>query len=558
MLVRPLRPLRPSILAGALLLLPATLDAQRVLGGGDDAVTLPRGAFRVELGGLSTLQRDRWIDGRLEGLGGHLTADAFGPLQFSLLAPVEQLVRDLGVPGFAASLGASRLDARQRLFVTPLTIEYGLGARVTVGARATLVRSRAQAQWRVRGDSGRATLGMNPILAGSAVAVGNATTIGAYASAATNLGARRTACQGNPAAAPECPTILAELGAVDALIATTSGFASGLTTLYGAGLIAGQRFVPMAGSATEAALRARADSMRLALERYGITDVTAGTGLPLGAQVPVAAADLARLLTDSTWGYGARPLNDAGIIELGDVHLSAKLQLFDSFGADPRARFAAEARGWRQSLLVDVRLGAGTAERPDAFLDLGTGTGTTAVSVRSITDVVWDARLWGTVSVGVTQALAHDARLRVPSPTGATEWLEWWREADVRVTPGLEVEVALAPRWHLSDYIALGGQWRWRKRAAWTHEYAGTATTPFGASVPLDARRLDEGTASSAQHAALSATYSTLAGLARGRTGPAFEISYTHDQAIAGNAGRVVKQFEDRLTVRYYTRFLAR
>ena len=182
-------PLAALALAAA----PCALAAQRVIGAGDDAVTLPRGGFRLSLGGEHTVQRDRWRDGHLEGLSGSISTDAFGPLQFSMLAPVEQIVRDLGVSGFNASLGVSRLDARQRLFVTPLALEYGLSDRITLGARATLVRSKIEAQFRIRGDSGRATLGINPIIAGSAVAANNATTIGAYSSAATSLGARLAA-----------------------------------------------------------------------------------------------------------------------------------------------------------------------------------------------------------------------------------------------------------------------------------------------------------------------------------------------------------------------------
>lgn len=536
---------------------PFALAAQRVIGGGEDAITLPRGGFRFSLGGEHTAQRDRWRDGTLEGLGGSISSDAFGPLQFSMLAPVEQIVRDLGVSDFNASLGVSRLDARQRFFVTPLAVEYGLSDRITLGARASLVRSKIEAQFRIRGDSGRATLGVNPYFTGSAVAANNGAAIGSYVSASTNLGARLAACQGNPGAALECPTILAEAAAVNALVSGTSAFASGLRSLYGGGLIVGRRYVPMAGSTADSLLRARADSMRAAFVRYGVNDITALTGLPLGAQTPVSAADVDRIFADSIEGYGAQRVSDGSILELGDVHLSAKVRLFDSFDAARATRFAPGLRGVRQSVLVDLRLGTGTRERPDAFLDLGTGTGTTAVIVRSLTDVVVNDRFWTSIGLGYTLAAAKDLTLRVPSTEG-TEWLESWRETVVPVTPGGQIDVSIAPRWHLNDYVALGASWHWRGKSADKHDIDSTATTPFGGTVPLLGSILDDASKASEQRFGWSATYSTLAARARGRTGMAFELSYVHEQSYSNGTGVVPKQWQDRLQVRYYTRFLGR
>lgn len=539
-------------------LAPSLLGAQRILGATDDAVTLPRGGFRFSLSGESTVQRDRWRDGRLEGLGGNITSDAFGALQFSLLAPVEQIVRgDLGLDDFSGSLGVSTLDARQRFFILPLGVEYGVSDRITLGVRGTLVRSRTESQWRVRGDSGRGTLGMNPVFAGSAVGAGNGAIIAAYQSASTGLLARRTLCQSNPGAAPECPTLLAELPQVTALYNSLFRFASGLGVLYGTDVIAGQRYVPLAGSRADSALRARADSMRTALERYGITTVTASTGLPLGAQLPVTAEELGRILTDSTDGFGARPLDGDAILALGDVHLSAKLRLFDSFASTPNGRFTASGRGLRQSLLVDLRLGTGTRERPDNFLDLGAGTGRSALTVRSLTDLMANERLWATVSLGYTLEAAEELLLRVPSDTGR-EWLEWWREAPVSVTPRGELDLAIAPRWQLSDYVALGARWQWRSKRADRHDFTGLVVSPRGESVALLASLLDESTARSEQRFGWTATYSTLAARARGRPGLAFEVSYVHEQSIASGSGVVPKQWEDRLLLRYYTRFLGR
>jgi len=530
------------------------LRAQRILGPGPDAVPLPRGTLRVELGGELTLQRDRWNDGVLEGLGAPLTGAPLDATRLLLLQPVEGLVRGLGLSDFTASLGHATLDARQRLFATPLGLEWGVTRRLTIGARATLVRTKTEALYRIRGDSGRATVGVNPFFEGTAVAAGNATTIGRYATAAAALASRRTACLANAGSAPECGLILAEAGAVSGLIGATNTFATGLTAVYGSGASRGQRYVPLAGSAWEARLAARADSLRTAYTRYGITSLTAG-GLPLGAQAPVGAAELARLVRDSTDGFGALPLQSPGLTAIGDVHLTAKWLLLDRIGPDG-ARFATTARGLRQAILVDIRLGTGTPEAPEALLDQGTGTGMHAVTVRSLTDIVVNDRFWATAALGVTAGIGSSTRsLRIPGTAGS-DFLESWRTQQTTVAPGLVLDAEVAPRWQLGDYVALGGTWQWRHAAGETHTPINVAEV--GLPLGVDAARLDAWTAGDEHRVGVTATYSTLAARQRGVRGLAYEIGYAHLQSVAGRGGLIPKRVEDRILLRVYPFFLAR
>ena len=550
---------RLTVTLAALLASAPSVHAQRILGPTEDAVTLPRRTFRATVGGESSVQRDRWRDGTLEGLGAPLTGDSLNAVRLSLLGPLDASLRALGVPGLPSTLGSPRLDVRQRLFVTPVGLEYGLTDRITLGVRATLVRTRAEALLRMRGDSGRANVGVNPITLGSGVAVANGTAIGRYSAAAAALIARRDACVANPGTSAQCPTILAELSRVATLAAIAGQFATGLSQLYGTTITAGRPYVPMAGSAIDSALKARSDSLATAMSRYGITSLTGAT-LPLGAQTPLTAADLSALVADSSRGYGARALNDNALTAIGDVHVGAKILVLDRVARGDNGRFTAEARGIRQSIGLDVRIGTGTPDDPDGLIDLATGTGMHAVTVRSHTDLVWDERFWATVNVGFAQGIGSVARdLRLPS-LASQEFLEAWRTRPTDVRPGSALEAEVAPRWQVSEYIALTALWQWRRTTMDQHALAAGAPVEdlLPGQLPMDAALLDARTATSAHRAALGATYSTLAARAHGRDGIAWEISYLHLQSLASGAGIVPKRFEDRIVLRVYPRFRAR
>lgn len=548
--------MRPPIrrvlaLLHALLLPLAAAGAQRVLGPGEDAVTIPRGTLRVAIGGELTLQRDRWNYGTLEPLG----AGFSGPVdatRLAILAPLQADVQALGASGFDASLGATRMDLRQRIFVTPFSLELGVTDWLTIGAVAPLVRTRAESQFRLDGAS--ATLGPNPFYAGSAVPGQNRTIIDTYLLARQDLITRRDDCAANPGSAPECPTILAEGAQVNALIGSSLQFAVALERVYGGqGGTAPSRYVPLAGSPAEQAIQARSDAMRASLERYGITTLTPATGLPLGAQTPLSAADLQQLVRDPLEGYGARPLANSGQLGLGDVDVHVRVRLWDTFGGTPASRLAASRPGFRQSIGLIGRIGSGTPAEPDDFLGLGTGSGEHAIGVRSYTDLVLNARLWASVVVGWAQAQGEEVVVRLPSAYGP-QLLEPWREvtASVRRRPLYQAEVS--PRWIVNDYLMLGGYYGWRHKTQ--DRFTAPPVTAPGATTP--AATLDPLTASREQRVGLSVTFSTLAAQQAGRVRRAFELSYAHQQSIGSTIGLTPKRWEDRISLRYYTRLWGR
>ncbi len=548
-----------SLLLLALLsVAPATGGAQRVLGPGPEAVTIPRGTLRTTILSQSILHRGQWNNGQAQDLGGGLSVSALSAPHLSWLRTLDNYVATLGAPGLPASLGETSVTLRQRVAMTHLGFEYGLSDRLTLSVDAPFVRTRVEGLLRARGDSGRATAGLNPYFIGTGVPLVNRTTIDRYTSAATALAARRTACAGNVGAHPECATILAEGTQVAALIAGAQEFANLLAATYGAqGLAEGLPFVPMAGSAAEQLLLERVGNFRTDFTRYGVTDITPTTGLPVGAQTPLSAAQLAALVADSAHGYGAQPLTRTGRQNLGDIDIGLRFKLFDDFAGDS-ARLAANARGIRQTVGLTFRVGGGMFDQPDNFVDLGTGSGHSAISVRSFTDLVLNDRFWTTVTVGWARGLAHTRDLRVPEFAGI-EWIEAYRTSRVVVTPGQVLEARIAPRWVINNYFSLGGEWRWRTKAEDRHAIdTPIIADPQGNAVELRGDVLDSQSDWNEQRWAWHVSYSTLSAEARGRTKLPLEIGYTHEQSIASSVGIFPRRWEDRVQIRYYTRFLGR
>lgn len=530
------------------------LRAQAVLGPGPEAVTLPAGTLRTTLLSESILFRGRWNEGSAEDLGGGFIGGLAAP-QSSWLTALQIGVNAIGPGAGDMSFGNTRLDLRQRLAMTTLGFEFGLTDRLSVSVAAPFVRARAEAQ--LRADTTGATAGVNPMLSATGVPAANRATIDAFTAAVANLTTRQSDCAGNPASHPECPDILAEGTQVTALLAITQGFANGLANLYGAqGLSAGLPFVPIAGSAAEQVLLARVDSMRTAFTRYGVGDL-ASTGLPLGAQTALSAAQLAALVADPTYGYGARGTSRTARQDLGDVDVGVRFKLFDSFATES-ARLTASRFGIRQTIAFTYRLGGGAFDLPDNFIDLGTGSGHDAIGLRSFTDVVVNERFWTTISVGWARGAEHSRVVRVPSVAGS-EWIEPWRTSAVTITPGDVIDLRLAPRWQISDYYSFGAEWRFRSKGEDAHTLATTsATDPLGVIRPLDAGVLDAQSDWNEQRFALTLSYSTLGAVARGKARLPIEIAYAHEQSIASGAGIVPRRWEDRLQLRYYTRFFGR
>lgn len=551
--------MRSLFLAAALAactLLPQASAAQRVLGAGQDATTPRRGVLRTTFSGENVLLRGRWADGVAQDLGAGLSVP-LGPNNVIALGALNGLIDGLIPTDLEPTLGSTQVDLRQRLAFTRLGFEYGITDRLAMRVQAPFVRARAEALLRL--NPAGVTAGLNPTLVGSGVAVGNRAVVDAYQNAVSSLTSRRDACAGDPGAFAECATINAEAALVDAAIQRGGQFATALTNIYGAdGLGEGQRYVPLAGSSIEALFTNIGDGLRTDFTRWGVNDVTASTGLPLGAQTPITSGELTRLLgAPEGDGFAARPLTRAARQDLGDVDVGLTFTLFDAFPSDS-ARRAITGLGFRQSLAFTYRLGGGNFDLPDNLVDLGTGSGHDAVALHSHTDVMLNDRFWATVTVGWALGAAHERVIRVPTRQG-DDLLPVQRQLPVRITPASMLELRVAPRYQLNDYFGFGGEWRFRARGEDGVQAVGSPLfAPGGLTVPSGDGAMQVPSNSNEQRWAWNVVYSTLGAQSRGRARLPLEIVYSHEQSVGSTRGIVPRRWEDRVALRFYTRLLGR
>jgi hypothetical protein len=153
--------------------------------------------------------------------------------------------------------------------------------------------------------------------------------------------------------------------------------------------------------------------------------------------------------------------------------------------------------------------------------------------------------------------MADQLVLRVPD-SPAQVILASYRQETVQRKIGDSFDLQVNPRWLLNDYLSISGQYYYRRKSA--DAYSGTfqATDLAGNAMTLDAAILALYTESSEHRLGIGATYSTVATVAKHRSGLPFDISYLHYETTLGSLGRVPKISVDQVTMRVYQRLFGR
>lgn len=526
---------------------PRELRAQRVLGVGDDATVLNRGAVRMSVQASWTTYNELYgPGGKLEALGTPLSPDSLGIRQFALLRPIRTSLRELAqLPTADVTLGPARTDFTARILRNALTLDYGFTSRIMLTGRLPYEHSTSEVTFGVNRYSpatAGANIGLNPALvAGGPAAARNQSVIDAVSNAVAELTNRLAACD----AAPSDP-VCTDRPKVEALLTDARSFAAELARTYGNGAdtARGALFVPLAGTTLQGAVEQRVTTLNTTFKTY-IPELNPWA-LPFAAQAPVTGSQVQELLRDS---LGLAQIGTIERSHIGDVEVGAKVLLIDTFRGQPGAR-AARRAGVRLAVGGLVRFGTGQSDTPDDVADIGTGDGQNDVEVSGAADVVLNRRVWTSLVARMGIQLADDEFLRIPD-LPREPFVAASRQQRVGRDLGDYLELEATPRFVYNDYLSLSAQWRYRRKSA--DEYRGTfgIDGPDGTPVTIDASVLGTGTEQTEQRVAAGVTFSTLRAFDRRRARLPMELRFVHGQTVAGS-GYVPKQFSSEIELRLY------
>jgi hypothetical protein len=521
-----------------------------VLGVGEDATVLPRGAVRVSASPTWASYNELYgPGGKLEALGSPLSPDSLSARQLEVLRPLRTSLRTLAAqPNAEVTLGPARTDFTAQIARTELIVDFGLTSRIMLTARVPYEHTISQVVFDLnpRGFAGHlANIGPNPgLVATGAAAAQNRKVVDSLVRAINELTTRLTACNGS-SADPVC----ADRDRVQTLLTDTRTFAAGIAKTYGIGAdtALGAPFVPLVGSTIQSAITARITALNSSFKAY-----IPGLGIwesPFAARAPESAVQGNTFLSDV---LGAAPIGFVERSHLGDIELGAKVLLFDTFGGMARARAAGHAVGFRFAVGGLARLGTGQVDRPNELADIGTGDGQTDVEGNGALDLVLGRRFWASVIARIGVQLANDQPMRIPE-FSRNPFTPEYREQTVTRDLGDYLEVEATPRYVYNDYFSASVQWRFRRKAEDTYTGTFTVDGPGGVPVALDASVLGIDSEQSEQRIGGGATFSTLRAFDRGRARIPVEVQIFHFQTVSGS-GYVPKQFSTQFKVRYYTR----
>ncbi len=536
-----------AVLAAAVLAAPRTLRAQ-----GEQAAPLPAGTVRFGVGGWWSHATDRYgaptplnpalAEGAIEPLGRYFGGDSLGTAQFPWLASLESGLRTLtGIPDFDLNLGRSRLTVETSVRNTPLRLDVAVSRRLVLGVTVPIVRARTYAFQGLPDTAIAASLGnvgWNPDLLAS----------GAFAAFRADVDSALLALQTQATSGPAALQAQAQ-----ALLNQQRPFLCGLYVLGGGPALsqsslcwngsnpAASPFLPVTASAAGDSIGVRVaramtdyDQLRQQYAGLGVTlpPFAAGYGLP---GTPLDSNDIRRYVSDPVFGIAAETLTTVVRTGIGDVELGGWYQL----AAGPR---------WRSQLGGLVRLGTGTVDRADNFIDVGTGDGQTDVEVASRNDVIFGPRLWLHAGGRFGIQLGHELPRRL-SPY----WLPFApasSEITVRRTPGKYLALDLVPNWQLDDAIGVGLGYHLYHEGRTDYAYVGADSTTLGLMVP--ASILGKGTGVTRMRVGAGVTFSTLNRYLEGRARLPYRVTWSYQRTFYGRGGLVERASVLSLAIEAY------
>ncbi len=519
-------------LALALAAIPAAGHAQRVTGPWEDATIAPRGVLRLGISPRWEQWRERYSPaGTREALGSDLSVDSLGASAIPFLAGLQPSLATLtGLAAPPLTLGSLATSVDVTQVTTPITLDYGVTTRLGLQVVIPYVKNRVHVSATMHPDGLNATLGFNPAISIAGAQQQNGLVVTSLGTAATTLSTELARCAG--ITDPGCSAINADRAGATALVDLAGQVADAVIAVYGTQVAPGSLYAPVAGSALHTAVDARLAALNTQFVSF-LGAPTAGdwvSGRPVPAP-PMAAADLAALLSSSAYGISAHPLGDYEHSHVGDIEVGAKLLLLDTFGPPATAPLP-RAGALRLAVAGVLRLPTGQLDLPEDFTDVGTGDRQTDIELRGFADLAIGPRFWTSAVVRIGVQRPHQLTIRIPAPGAA--FPELVREQEVRHDPGDVMELELAPRYVPNDEFAFSARYRLRTRAADSFQGTFSVAGADGTLLALDASTLGIGSAQTEHLGGFAVTFSTVRGHARGSARWPLEISFVHTQVLSG------------------------
>ncbi|MEO8202151.1 MAG: hypothetical protein ABI679_16590 [Gemmatimonadota bacterium] len=492
-------------------------------------VTIPKKLFRIELGGEFRNADSRFNGGVTEDLGRSFTANPLGSGFFPTLAASEAAIGQIiGNTNYRLSAGQSVANGIMNIGTASIGVSYGLTSRITLFTTVPIVRTRMQL--RLHFDSAGADAGFNPNDPFLGTPAGRSQTIqffGELDAALLTLAAKIQGgdYDGNPA----------DKALAQSALNQGTAIRSGLTSVY---QDPDAPFVPTAGSSAGTAL---IDSIATLQSTIANLSVAGFATLPPLAANAASPDEITSLLSNPGGPIRGFPVRDAVVNLLGDIEGGVAITLIDSWNRH------GPTGGVRAAITGALRFPTGTLDRPDDFLEIGTGSGYMAARVTGTLDL-GRGRIGARVTGGYEHGFTATIQRRVASPFQPFPFAS--RLADVSLKPGGLLDLSVTPFLRIAPSLAIIGGVRLRHRAQDDVSFASSQDSLPGVN-PGDLALATNWNLTSFQ---AGITYVSPASADITNQGFPVEASWTIEGPLSGSGGLVAKERVMRVQFRMYMR----
>jgi hypothetical protein len=287
------------------------------------------------------------------------------------------------------------------------------------------------------------------------------------------------------------------------------------------------------------------DTVASTYNQVRLTNISAEFGITSRLSATFVMPEAGTLATTEWSSLNAGTLRVDSIVKsshngIGDLEIAAKYSWLA--GPSELERIALpDGLHLRSSLSASYRFATGIAPDPNDQFGVATGSGRTAVTAASQTDIMFGHIFWISAVARYVWpgAVTRDLRVYGPINTGYTL-------NEINETGGNLYELQATPRVVLGRYFSIGGQYIYAHRDASTY----TATGPD----TLNVAALGAKTAGTVQYLSGSVTYSTVAAYIQGKNGLPVEISYTHTGTLSSSGDVPPGAATDVVTIRLWAR----